>query len=346
MNSITIKDIAKLSGCSVSTVSRALNNHRDIKPETKKKIQEIIAEYGYVPNNSARNLKRKDSNTIALIVKGISNPFFQYMYTLFDNNEAFRHYSLMLHQAAENEDEVLCAIEAEKEKKACGIIFLGGLFDEKKRQHLKSLSAPYILCTAEMSGKVDKMSYSSVGINDELESYLIVKYLIGLGHRRIAIIAGKREDIGIGLLRYNGYCRALKEAGIGIDMNLVWFMEDDIPEYTPENGYAVAQKINRSGVDFSALYVISDNTAYGACKAFLDSGCRIPEDYSIASFDGLKMSRYYHPSLTTMRQPCEDIVDAVAAQLVGLIEQRVEHRQMIYPAKLIVGQSTAEYNEY
>ncbi len=343
MSSITIKDIARLSGCSVSTVSRALNDHRDIKPETKQKIQEIIAEYGYVPNNSARNLKRKDSNTIALIVKGISNPFFQYMYTLFDHNEVFRNYSLILRQAAENEDQVVCAIEAEKEKKACGIIFLGGLFDEKSRQRLKSLSVPYILCTADMAGDVDKMSYSSVGINDELESYLIVKYLIDIGHRRIAIIAGKRDDIGIGLLRYKGYCKALEEAGIDIDDELVWFMEDDIPEFTPENGYAVAEKINKSGVEFSALYVISDNTAYGACKAFLDNGCRIPEDYSVASFDGLKMSRYYHPSLTTMRQPCEDIVDAVSKQLVGLIEQRTEHKQMIYPAKLIIGQSTAKY---
>lgn len=340
MESITIKDIARLSGCSVTTVSRALNNHRDIKPETKEKIQKVIEEYGYIPNNSARNLKRKDSNVIALIVKGISNPFFQNMYGLFEQYMSRLKYSLILLHVEEHESEVMRALEAEKERKLCGIIFLGGFFNEHSRKELKKLKIPYILCTADMSGSADKSSYSAVGIDDEKESYRMVKYLCELGHKRIAIIAGKKGDVSIGKLRYDGYRRALLESGITPDPALLCYMDACLPEYTPVNGYAVAKRLLDSGVDFTALYVISDNTAFGACKAIMESGKSIPKDYAVASFDGIEMSKYYHPSLTTMKQPCEDMVKAAVNQLVGLIEETTEHRQILFAAELTVGEST------
>lgn len=340
MESITIKDIARLSGCSVTTVSRALNDHRDIKPETKEKIQRVIDEYGYIPNNSARNLKRKDSNTIAIMVKGISNPFFQNMYSLFEQYMGRMKYSLLLMHVEENEDEVLRALEAEKEKKLCGIIFLGGVFDEKRRKGLEKLKVPYILCTADMSGTADKRTYSAVGIDDEKESYRMVKYLCELGHKNIAIIAGKKGDMSIGRLRCEGYRKALFEYGITPDERLICYMDECLPEYTPVNGYAVTKRLLQSGVEFDALYVISDNTAFGACKAILESGRRIPEDYAVASFDGIEMSKYYHPSLTTMKQPCEDMVRAVVKQLTGLIEETTEHRQILFSAELMVGEST------
>ena len=84
MSEITIKDIARLCGVGVSTVSRAINNHPDINPATKKQIQEVIEEYGYIPNNSARNLKRTESNTVAILVKGVTNPLFSAMLKTFD----------------------------------------------------------------------------------------------------------------------------------------------------------------------------------------------------------------------------------------------------------------------
>ncbi len=347
MASITIKDVARLSGYSISTVSRALNDHRDISPETKEKIQKVIKEYGYIPNNSARNLKKKDSNTISIIVKGISNPFFQDMYTMFEHSQQMRNYTLSLTQVAEDESEIFAAIEAEKEKKLCGVIFFGGYFDEKARDYLKRINVPYVLCTAKMDGDADPATYTEVGIDDELESYKVVKYLTELGHKRIAIIGGKKTDRNIGRYRLQGYYKALKDAGITPDESLVFYMDDNYPEHTPENGYAVMNSMLDSGVDFSAVYVISDNTAYGACKAMLDRGLKIPEDYSLASFDGLEMSRYYHPSLTTMKQPCQRMVDEVVKQLLMLMNaedgEEVQHVHKIFPAKLIIGQSTAPY---
>lgn len=151
---ITIRDIARLSGCSVSTVSRAMNNSHDISDETKERIQRIMDEHGYVPNNSARNLKRKDSNTIAIIVKGISNPFFINMYTMFEHHPALAPYTLTLQQVDQNEDEALVALRAEKEKKVCGTIFFGGYFDDSKQVNLKKLTVPYVMCTARVADDV------------------------------------------------------------------------------------------------------------------------------------------------------------------------------------------------
>ena len=123
---LTIKEIAKLSGISVSTVSRAINNHYDISPETKRRVQEIIDQYGYVPNNSARNLKLNDARNIAVLVKGITNPFFTSMIKVFEKECSDHDYALVLEHVEEEQDETELAALLEKEKRLNGIIILGG----------------------------------------------------------------------------------------------------------------------------------------------------------------------------------------------------------------------------
>ena len=142
MEQITIKEVAKLCGVGVSTVSRAINNHPDINEETKQKVLETIQKYNYVPNNSARNLKRSDSNTIAVLIKGISNPFFSEIVQVFEREITKQKYSFVLQHVEEFEDEVDIAIQLEKEKRLKGIVFLGGLsyHTEKKLKQLTSRS--------------------------------------------------------------------------------------------------------------------------------------------------------------------------------------------------------------
>lgn len=338
MSAITIKDIAKKCGVGVSTVSRAMNNHPDINPETKQMILDTIAEYDYIPNNSARNLKRSESNTIAVLVKGIDNPFFQGMFEIFEQQVQKTNYTFIIHRVEEREDEIAVALELEREKRLKGIIFLGGYFGTAE-ERMRKMNIPFVLCTVGMTDRVDKRLYSSVSIDDCKESYRLVSYLCGLGHRRIAIITGKIDDESIGKLRYQGYVQALKDHGIELDSRLVRYMKQDLPEYSPENGYAVAKELLEEGVDFTVLYVVSDNTAFGACKALLEAGKRIPEDYSVAGFDGIKLARYYHPSLTTMSQPCEEMAQASIRLLIDLIEGRKENQHKIFDATLQEGES-------
>ena len=116
MADLTIKDVARICGVGVSTVSRAINNHPDINPATKQKILQVIEENNYIPNNSARNLKRTDSNTIAILIKGIANPFFLAMFNIFEQELATQDYSFILQRVQQDEDELQVALAIEKEK--------------------------------------------------------------------------------------------------------------------------------------------------------------------------------------------------------------------------------------
>ena len=124
---------------------------------------------------------------------------------------------------------------------------------------------------------------------------------------------------------------------------LVLYMKDDIEAFTPANGYAVTRELLESGRDFTALFTMSDTTAIGACKAILEAGKRVPDDYSVAGFDGIDMANYYHPSLTTICQPKEEMARASIKMLLDLIEDRpVRQNQQIFAAELLVGESTKQ----
>ena len=182
-----------------------------------------------------------------------------------------------------------------------------------------------------------------ISIDDEEESYRIVDYLCNLGHRKIAIIRPTYSDRGIGRTRYSGYVRALKKHGIEVDPGLVLYMKDDIEAFTPANGYAVTKELLETGREFTALFTMSDTTAIGACKALLEAGKRVPEDYSVVGFDGIDMALYYHPSLTTICQPKEEMARASIKMLLDLIEEHpVKNNQQIFKAELRPGESTQQ----
>ena len=340
MGNITIKDIARYCGVGVSTVSRAMNGHPDINEETRERIMAAIRELNYIPNNSARNLKRSESNAIAVLVKGIENPFFQGMFKTFERELKNTSFDFILHRVDENEDELQVALALEKEKRLKGIIFLGGSIIEKEA-YMQHLTIPFVLCTAALGTTPWPGYYTAITVDDFKESYRITDYLCSLGHKKIAIIGGREDQPSdIGQLRIEGYKAALIDHGIKPDPDLILYMDPDIQSFTPANGYAVTRRLLESGKEFTALYVVSDNTAFGACKAILESGKSIPGDYSVAGFDGIEMARYYQPSLTTMRQPCDEMARESIKKLVDLIDGNAEHKMEIFEAELIIGEST------
>ena len=206
---MTIKDIAKKCHVGVSTVSRAMNNHPDINPETKEKILKAIEEANYVPNNSARNLKRNDAKAIAVLVKGIGNTFFSELVGILERECEKKGYSCILQYVDEQEDEWDVAIRVGKEKRLRGLVFLGGSFSQSQEK-ISQMEIPCVLstiCTVEMPGA----SLASVSVDDFKESYKMTEYLIGLGHKKIAFITAPKNDASIGKLRLMGYRTALEQ---------------------------------------------------------------------------------------------------------------------------------------
>ncbi|MCR5451638.1 MAG: LacI family transcriptional regulator [Lachnospiraceae bacterium] len=334
---MTIKDIAKLAGVGVSTVSRAINDDPGIALATKKKVLKIVKEYNYIPNNSARNLKMTESNTIALLVRGIDNYFFLEMFGYIQRELESRGYDYLLHAVGEDEDISSIAMELSMEKRLKGLIILGGRMGSKI-SGLSDLPIPYVLCTVAAKIGQDHPDAATVGIDDEKESAEAVGYLIRSGHKRIAIVAGHEDDPAVGAQRLAGYKRALTENGLEIDESLIGLSKNNIPEFSAENGYQVAKELIQRA-DFTAIYCISDLMAMGCYKAIAEAGKKIPDDISVIGFDGIDLGRFLHPSLTTMVQPREEMAVSAVELLNELIEENGIKRHITYEAKLLTRDS-------
>ena len=331
---MTIKDIRKACGVSVSTVSRALNNHPDINPETKQKIMEVIENTGFVPNDSARYLKRTDANNIALVVKGITNPLFSQMIRIMEDKTHNAGYETILRHVGPMEDEVSIAQVLVKSRKLKGIVFLGGAFTHDENA-VKTLGVPFVFSTI---GNRERR-YSNVAIDDLEAAYTATKYLIDKGHRNIGIITEGLSVPSIGELRLSGYKKALSEAKIQYNEKYVYEITEGIEHYTMGNGYAAAGKLIKNAPELTAIFCISDVLAIGACRAVRDSGRKIPRDISIMGFDGIEEGDYFLPRITTMSQPTEKLADETINILLDMIENEAEPKNVVMKAELIEKES-------
>ena len=189
--------------------------------------------------------------------------------------------------------------------------------------------------TIDRAGKAD---FSNIAVDDRLESEKMTEYLLGLGHRKIALIT---EQTGpIGSLRTQGYREAYAKRKFAVPENLIYYVQEDIDHYSMENGYLTAKRLLQSGEAFTAIYAVSDSLAIGVCRAVLETGKRIPEDISVAGYDGIEMGEYYNPKITTVKQPVEEMAKKTIRLLLDVIGERKEHQQIVFPAKLVVRDST------
>ena len=344
MDTVTIRDIAKKCGVGVSTVSRAMNNHPDINPQTRKKILRVIEESGYVPNNSARNLKRADARAVALLVKGMGNMFFTDIIHTIERETQEQGYTCILHQVEDEENELETALELVKEKRLRGLIFLGGSFTHPEAL-LKRLTVPFVISTIGQLENSDGYIGGSVSVDNRKESRKVVNYLCGLGHRRIAVLAAGEDDRSIGMLRMEGYREALAENGLPFDPALVVYMEPEVDGYSMKSGYRMTRKLLEAGTDFSAVYATADTLAMGACRALKEKGLRVPEDCSVVGFDGLEAGQYYIPSLTTLRQPAEEMARTTVRHLFRLIRKQESPRRLFLEGELVIRESACEYRD-
>lgn len=333
---VTIRDIARLSGVGVSTVSRAINDHPDINPETKERILQVIRETGFVPNDSARYLKRTESNNIALLVKGIGNPFFMRMIRIMEDYALSRDYTTILRHVHIGEDEVAVASSLIRERRIKGIVFLGGKFNHDQKS-LAQLQVPFIFSTIgkEVAGK-----YANISVDDVQASREAVEYLISLGHRRIGMITEGMSVPSVGQLRLQGYREALEAHGIAYRPELVFEANEGEEHYSMPNGYKGAQALLQANPEMTALFCVSDVIAIGACRGIAETGRRIPKDVSVIGFDGIEQGEYYIPKLTTVAQPVDEMAEETISLLFDIMEEKRPPQEIIMAAGLRVRETT------
>lgn len=339
---ITIKDIARMAGVGVGTVSRVLNNNTEVKPETREKVFKVIKETNYIPNNSARNLKRSDTNSIGVIVKGTYNPFFSELVRVIGEEISNRGYSsIVQYNNHFYSNDLELAIELAKEKKPKGIICLGGNYEHFEERILENLNIPMVLTSVYLEEANLSNRFSSIGIENSKAAYSAVDYLCKLGHKKIGIITTDETDKIVGGARVKGYKKALK------NNNLI--MEDKListkGRYDFQSGFEAMNELIDKNKDITAVFAISDIMAIGAIKAAKLKGYRVPEDMSIIGMDGIEYGKYYEPALTTILQPVHDMGVKSVSLLFDLLGKKDKNKHISLNTKLIERETCKSIND-
>ena len=321
---MTIKDVAEFSGVSVSTVSRVLNEHPDVSDAVRRRVLDAVQELHYVPNSSARDLVRPQSDALGVIVRGAMNPFFPPVLRAMEKAAETAGYGLAIHPIRSDDDELRSAAALVRAKRLKGLILLGGCYDYTPEQ-VAALGVPFVSCTFSNGfGTLDPASYSSVSIDDRAEACRAVQLLLARGHRKIAVLLDRVNDHSVSELRYRGYCDALEEAGIPVDAALT----AEAFDFSMEAAYRRMRLLVDSGAEFTALFAIADTMAMAAMKALHDAHRRVPEDCAVIAIDGLEMTRYTVPTLTTLIQP-KEIFGAQAVELLtDILDRGGENRHI------------------
>lgn len=332
---MTIKDIAEISGCAVSTVSRALNDHPDINAETKERICRIAKENNYSPNRNAKLLKQSSGKSVLIMVKGSANLFFTPILEQIQISAGKKRLSVTVSYIKENDDEVLEAIRICDEQKPVGIIFLGGDI-QNFRSRFEQIHIPCVLCTA-FAGNLGFTNLSSVSVNDFECGKIAAEKLYELGHRRLGILSGDYRSAGPFEERFRGICTSLSRHNIS-DVNDF----TEICEFSFKSAYKNARKLISEHRSITAVIAMSNIIAIGAARAFSDMGMKIPDDISIIGFDGLELADFYTPRITTFHQPVEKIADIAINMLNEMTEQKADASHVLLDAEFNCGESIKE----
>ena len=333
MKIYTIRDVAKLAGVSVTTVSRVLNHRPDVNAATREKVERVMAECNFVGNASARSLKQLDGDVAALILRGRSNIFLSQLAEMMLQFAGETGVSFLLETIDEKADEFQTALRLTHEKRARGVIFVGSRLDGRA-QVLRGLEAPLVFATVP-ARELELPRVASVAVDDRRMGRLAMETLIQAGHRRIAVFGGRRDQGDALAERYLGAREACETAGVPFDESR--YVET---RFSLSDAYGAARAFFPTRGDTTAVFAMSDLVAMGVIRALKDMGKSVPEDVSVFGFDGIEMGKYFLPSLTTIAQPQEEIARKSVEVLLDMMNGG-EGRHVTLPAALIRRESVA-----
>ncbi len=332
----TSRDIAEAAGVSQATVSRALRNSPLVRPETRERVHRIARELNYFVNRNAAGLRTQHSFTIALMLfdetSGESaeiNPFFLSMLGHITRSAATLGYDVLISIQQLSNDWHL---QYKASNRADGIILLGYgnyLQYRGKLDELETSGTPFIIWGPKTGGQPGH----SLGCDNQSGGYQAASHLVSLGRKRIAFIGDASPAAPELALRFEGYRRALHEAGLEVDPALQVAATSGF-----EPGYAAARRLLESGAGFDALFAVTDALAIGAIQALKDAGVALPRDVAVVGFDDLPRAAYVTPALTTVRQDVQRAGELLVGNLVRLIEGKTVE-STVMPTSLVVRES-------
>ena len=336
---VTIKDIARESGYSVSTVSRVLNNRNDVSPDARKKIEEVVASFNFVPNNNAKHLKQNNSKAIGVLVKGISNMLFASVVEEIQRMIEKTEYTLVVSYLDEDADEVEQAILLCRERKPLGLLFLGGN-PEYFHREFSGVDVPCVLVT-NRANEMHFENLSSVATDDIAAARCAVDQLFVAGHRRIGILGGDFDKSYTSHQRFLGSEQSFSEHGAVLDVEHCY----EKARFSFGSACRAMKRLIGKFPDVTAVFAMSDVMAIGAIRALRDLGYRVPEDVSVIGFDGTSLAEYYNPKLATIKQQHQTLANRSIEILFGQIELKKEPIHEIVPFEFVNGESIRVIDE-
>lgn len=332
--SITIKEIARLAEVSTATVSMILNKKdQNISPSTREKVLAIAEKNNYIPNNAARSLVTRRTNTIGLIMPDITNPFFPEIARGAEDKASEARYSIIFCNTDDSKKQEEKYIEILTEKMVDGIIFTHAADNEETCTGLNKSKIPVILIDRDYRNENVK---GRVVVDNEGGSFTGVNHLIQRGYKKILYIAGAiitqtAKD------RLAGYKRALSERGIEYNEALV-----KSGSYRSEWGYKAIEEFLKEKIDFDAVFCGNDLIAIGAIKKLKESNIKVPEDVGVVGFDDIYVASMIEPALTTVKQPNYEMGYQAVELLLDVIKNKNSDsdRKIVLNTELIVRKST------
>jgi len=329
----TIKDVARQAGVSTMTVSRVINNTGYIRTETRARVELAISELGYLPNALARSLRFKQTKTIALVLTDITNPFFTTVARGVEDAAGAQGFSVLFCNTDESESAEGEYLSILLQKQVDGVLLVPSSNESRAIPLLRERGVPVVT----LDRRVSDPSVDAVRGDSERGAYDLVCHLIGLGHRRIAMLTSA-HNVSTATDRVAGYRRALSEAGIAVDLRLI--CSDD---FSTEGGFRSTQQLLALHPRPTAIFGGNNFIAFGAFRAMREAGLQVPDDCSLVTFDDLPESWLMLPFLTTVNQPAYAIGQQATELLLDRLEGRggPAARTIILPGELIIRRSSA-----
>ncbi len=321
----SIRDVARVAGVSVATVSRALTSPEKVSESSLKKVKDAIQLVGYRPNLLARNFRSARSYSVVVLVPNITNPFFSQVIQSIEDRAQQKGYAVLLgdtRESSKREQEYVNRVET---RLADGVIQL-----RPQSMNFTPGAIPWVTACAcrDTPGP-------SVRIDDVSAARTIVDYLISLGHSRIGVITGLKDNPHT-MERLDGYKLSLTNAGIPLDKELI--AEGDFTLWSGQNATKQFFEMQQPP---TAIFCMNDEMAIGAIQTIKAKGFKIPEDISVAGFDDITYAKYWDPGLTTVAQPAEEFGKISMDLLVRIIEgEQLDDQDIVLPAEFIIRKST------
>ncbi len=329
----TIHDVAKRAGVAPITVSRVVNNSGYFSQDTRARVEAAIAELEYVPNRLASSLRSKRTNTLALVITDITNPFFTTLARGVEDTASDAGYTVVFCNTDESDVEEQKYLQVLLQQQVDGILLVPARSTSVSLDVIRKQATPVVVLDRRMppGANVDV-----VRCENEDGAYRLTRLLIELGHQRIAILSG---PMGVSTAedRLAGYQRAMTEAGLRPDPNLIVY-----GAFNQTSGYEMLQRLLTVEPHPTAIFAANNMIGIGALKSIQDAGLRVPDDIAMVSFDDLPPNLLTFPFFTVAAQPAYEMgrmaTQLLVARLTGKAPEACQ--EIVLPVEMIVRRSS------